>query len=970
MTMNPPGVIELRLLGALSLIGSDGKELPTVLRQPKRLALLAYLVVASPRGFHRRDTLLTLFWPERDTEHARAALSDALYDLRRTLGGGVIVSRGDEEVALAGSGCWCDAVAVEDAVEAGRLEEAIYLYRGEFLAGFHLSDAPEFDRWLDGVRVRLRERAKQAASVLADQEAAAGRPAVAVRWARHAVGLSPYEENGLRQLVALLDRMGSRAEAVLEYERFAQRLASDLDLEPSAETIGLMESIRKRRPAMGERRAERSAGHQSGPKQPGRAIPAPPVGPTAQPAVRRYPRLLPLALVLVALATVLLVVRGVTQRRPPVSPAAIAVLPFAYRGRPEFSYLAEGMVNLLSVKLDGATGVRPVDPRALLRFVSRSSGSIDPEHAALVAQHFGADLFVLGSITEAGGRLDLSATVYDARRPRNSFEVTAGEPEIFDAADRLAREILAEVQDEPLRLARVAGQSTSSLPALKAYLEAEREIRAARWGSAEEALHQAVALDTSFALAYYRLAELTYADNGPLAREMVEHALRHRDRLGEHYGGLVLAMADFLRGAHTAADQRFRQIVAVHPDDADAWYMLAQITQRKGHLMGRAWVDAREPYERVLALDPRNAIAVWWLAAIAAREGRRSELDSLTDRLFQLHPEPFFALSARGQRAIVFGDTAQEAAYRAELRTRKDLWAQMNGGLVTFTTMNLPAGRRLWHLLTEPSRSPSMRLLAHTVLAKLELTGGRRGAAAAELAAAEALDPGVALEHRAVFALSRFLNPPASELIALRDSLRRWNPLTTRTGGAELPAIPAQIHPYIKLYLLGMLSARLRDDAAARRYAEALERPGRSSLIGRFAADEADAVRGEAAWMSGRREEALAKVEQAQFWTNDSGLEEMGDSPFTTHLHERFARAELLYQLGREHEALAWYRPLAHDFLYTASAELREAEIYQHEGDRESAKAHYARFLELWSDCDTDLEPKVHQAREALDELR
>jgi DNA-binding SARP family transcriptional activator len=135
-------MIELRLLGTLSLIGTDGEELPGILRQPKRLALLAYLAVASPRGFHRRDTLLALFWPERDTEHARAALSDAVYTLRRTLGGGVIVSRGDEEVGLAGDGCWCDAAAVEETAAAGRLEEAVKLYRGEFLAGFHLPDAP------------------------------------------------------------------------------------------------------------------------------------------------------------------------------------------------------------------------------------------------------------------------------------------------------------------------------------------------------------------------------------------------------------------------------------------------------------------------------------------------------------------------------------------------------------------------------------------------------------------------------------------------------------------------------------------------------------------------------------------------------------------------------------------------------------------------------------------------------------
>ena len=51
-------MIQLRLLGSVGLTGPAGEELPAVLRQPKRLALLAYLAVALPRGYHRRDTLL------------------------------------------------------------------------------------------------------------------------------------------------------------------------------------------------------------------------------------------------------------------------------------------------------------------------------------------------------------------------------------------------------------------------------------------------------------------------------------------------------------------------------------------------------------------------------------------------------------------------------------------------------------------------------------------------------------------------------------------------------------------------------------------------------------------------------------------------------------------------------------------------------------------------------------------------
>ena len=71
-------MIELRTLGRLDLRDSKGREVRSILSPTKRFALLAYLAVAVPRGFHRRDILLALFWPELDQEHARRALRQAL----------------------------------------------------------------------------------------------------------------------------------------------------------------------------------------------------------------------------------------------------------------------------------------------------------------------------------------------------------------------------------------------------------------------------------------------------------------------------------------------------------------------------------------------------------------------------------------------------------------------------------------------------------------------------------------------------------------------------------------------------------------------------------------------------------------------------------------------------------------------------------------------------------------------------
>src|SRR3989475_8317950 len=140
-------MIESGLLGPLHLIAAGGREVKTFLPRPGRLPLLASPPAATPRGLHRRDSLLALFWPELDQEHARAALRQALHVVRDALGTDVIVTRGDEEVALDFDLMWCDVVAFDRAVAAERFSEALDLYRGDLLEGFFIPDAGEFEHW-------------------------------------------------------------------------------------------------------------------------------------------------------------------------------------------------------------------------------------------------------------------------------------------------------------------------------------------------------------------------------------------------------------------------------------------------------------------------------------------------------------------------------------------------------------------------------------------------------------------------------------------------------------------------------------------------------------------------------------------------------------------------------------------------------------------------------------------------------
>jgi Tol biopolymer transport system component/DNA-binding SARP family transcriptional activator len=238
-------MIRLRVLGPLELVDDESRELRAVLAQPKRLALLAY-VAASTRGFERRDSLLAVFWPELDAAHGRDALNSAIRFLRRELGPRIIVGRGVEEVAVDRNECWCDADAFRALVDAARYEEALALYRGDLLPGFHPDAGSGFEEWLQRERIRLRARAMAAARAIAVTREREGDLGTAVAFAQRAVELSNLDERAVRELLELLDRLGDRAAALVAYDAFAHRMAAELDATPAPETRAVIERIRDR----------------------------------------------------------------------------------------------------------------------------------------------------------------------------------------------------------------------------------------------------------------------------------------------------------------------------------------------------------------------------------------------------------------------------------------------------------------------------------------------------------------------------------------------------------------------------------------------------------------------------------------------------------------------------------------------------------------------------------------------------
>jgi DNA-binding SARP family transcriptional activator/TolB-like protein len=960
-------VLYLRTLGRLELLDSTGSSIERLLARPKRLALLVYLAITSARSSQRRDILLSVFWPENDEERGRLALRQALLVLRREVGKAAVQSVGDDALTLDPEHVWCDAVAFKEALQQGRLEDALEYYGGDLLPGFFLSESPGFENWLETTRAELRAAAALAAGTLADTAHAAGSFENACLWARRAHALIPADEAAARRLMTVLEAAGDVAGALQAYEAFARNLVSAYDVTPSLQTIELTEGIRARA-QQSSRWARRFASEQSAPQdlvvRRERATSSLPVASPRNAKARR-------ALVAGAISLLVLAAAFATSNRfrlgspdSAVSSDHIAVLPFKVQGNPEYAYLSHGIVDLLSTKLSGAGSLSVVSPGALLPALGPADRPIDLENAKAVAARLGAGGFIRGSITESGGRLHIQASLFRSASPmRLSAEASVeGKPDrLFEMLDRLAAQLLGSVAPAPdQRLAHMAVLTTNSLPALKAYLQGEAEMRAARFASAAQYFEQAVAEDSTFAMASYRLAfaGVWSGDQAFFAPAVLLRALRHAGRLSEHDRMLIRAFYAWRRGDAEQAEQFYTAVLRSRIDDIEAWHQLGETLFHYNPMRGNQATVARSAFEHVLALDSEHYGALWHLAAIAALEKRSAAVDSLLLRLVRVNPNAAEVLAVRVLQACLRGDPQGQAPALRHWNAKEDLVILDLASRCAMFAGNLRAADHMVRYVIDRQQSAVARTDARAFHAYLSIAQGKVRQALAQLDTLAAYDAETALQLRIWFALSPVLPPPASVLTDLRNRAERIErnlPDVARKAGSR---------PHTWTYALGLLSAALDEEEKAIEYANALERlPDPAGTEG-ASRGFAQSVRAHAAVKRDHPTRALQAMNNGQMYIwygapiRRTGLDQA---------RENYLRAELLERAGHGRDALRWYSTLGgmstHDVLFLALSHLRRAEIYQRLREPANAAQHYARFVSLWEHADSELQPVVSAAR-------
>lgn len=962
-------VLRLTTLGALDLRDRLGYPIRDVLAQPKRLALLAYLVLEGRQGPVSRDLLLAMFWPESDDARARNTLSQSLHHLRQSLGPELIESQGANALLVRADALWCDAAVFGEAIERGEPELALDLYRGDFCPALFVSGAPEAEAWLENQRRKLRGLALSAARALAERLAAKGDADGAARTARRALAMRPDDEADVRAMLGLLERVGDAAGALSAYQDFSKRLANDLELEPAPETKQLADAIRRRR----EQAATAPSADVPAFIEPPGAATAPRAQVASATAPVRRSRRVSMVIGLIALLAVagILLVRRVGAPPPASAEAEVAVFPFTVRGGANIGYLREGMVDLLSAKLEGASGFHAIDPRTVVAAVQTDSAG-SAGSWSILARRLGAGRYISGEVVEIAGRIQIAASLFElaaGARAVTTATVTGDTTHLFELVDDLTGRILAGLEHgRDTALTRLAALTTNSLPALKAYLEGEQAMRAGRDGQAASAFRDAVALDTTFALAEYRLAvSATWVmvpgiENSLRIAQMAALAERHAKRLAPLVRDLLAAYRAYKKFQPDEAETMYRRIVEAHPDNVEAWFMLAETRFHYNPFRGRSPIEARAAFEHVLSLDPKNAHAILHLARLAAREGRVARLDSLAATYRAHYSDAERTLEIRALRAGVHDDpAARRAVMRDALGADAIVLESVLQSLLDYA-QNLEAGGDLAVPYMRTVTDRTARLFGQLTFSTLPLAEGRWNPQDAVQLLGRDADLRWLREAEGLLAAAPLVAAPRTRVSALRDSIAGQRPyrMSEWAGfGADQSSAPE-----VQAWLVGLLSVRLGDTAAARRALATLAAApqGPRAEVGRALSRT---VRAELASASGRPAAALAELRDFPFAPSSV----RGSALWGT--YERFMMGELLHGQGRDSAALGWYEsfPAGYDLAWLAPAHLRQGQIYERLGNVERARFHYQRVVTLWSSADPELQPLVAQARTALSRL-
>jgi serine/threonine-protein kinase len=748
----------------------------------------------------------------------------------------------------------------------------------------------------------------------------------------------------------------------------------------------------------------------------------------ARRTVRRPAVLAAAAVALAALGTTI----GLARRSdgPPagVNPRhSILVLPFDnLRNDPAVDWMREGSVSMLGLNLSQWNDLTVVDQERLHDLIGRHdlerSQDIGLDLARRLAREAGVWTVVLGDFAQVGDSLHLAARVYDvatgARLSIARVDDRSGE-DARPLFDQLAAQLLnlsGAPTDLPVGLAR---STTQSLEAYRSYLAGVDRLD--RWdlAGAERDFNRALAIDTTFGLAYYKLA-LTrgwlVGQEDSVADRAIVRATAHSSNLPEHDRTVINAYRAFIEGEYAEARGLYERLISRDERDADAWYGLGEawFHDTAGPDQAPAFTQAIRAFRRTLQLDPDYALAydhVQHMLGMAAESKPGYAL---------VAPDSFAIAFGRDGSALVDSSALQGAIRRARaagLATARSWIASQpstlraHGAMVDAYLASGNYDAALGEVARFRNTTPEHPELPF-VEARIRFASGDVDRAAAQLRTA--LDtvapqdfrpyqgtPTVVMDIAAaanVFAYQGDLGN-AAKALDLADQVRR-EVVKHPAGKSEGPMDESWRRVVLgELYAgVGVPAASLRQvwqsAAEAGRMAAVdsrkhLVHSGASAAIGLFTGPSADSsalveyrsMTGESLAPEVRALLALSRGDStsARRALAEPDTVAHGMPKWTASLYNRPLAAQAYFLLGEYDRTLSMLRDFEPSVLKTGGFDSRwgmlgrvrllRAAAYEQLGRRAEARQEYRQVLAQWKTADAALKPFVRQAEQGLARL-
>lgn len=591
------------------------------------------------------------------------------------------------------------------------------------------------------------------------------------------------------------------------------------------------------------------------------------------------------------------------------------------------SALAMAATTSLRVQLAESGVVSVAEPSlvaSVLQRMAAEPGPVTLERAREVAEREGFKAVVAGSVAGAGGGYILSVRVIETATGSELVNVgqTVSDPsEFLGAVDQLGRKLrerLGESLGSIRSTAPLERATTSSIEALRKYMRADEAFDARDLDQAITLLDEAIALDSSFAMAWRKLAV-----SDPERREMAAtRAYELRDRLTERERYHTIALyQSYVLDDDDEAITTYRALIEAYPDDGTAMNNIAVAYEDQGQL------DlAAEMFARSVAVDPYTAHYYPNLVNALYGGGQVDSARAVLDSFSVAFPDHPNVAWTRSLFAYVDGDaeTAETELdpllSSAVLSLRRQANWQMSNLRIREGQLN--EGVQAWRQSIE--NLTSFDEARRSSWLDLEVRHDTTAARARMLAAIEAASD--SLVDESAGNLSAFFYRAGE--VELGDRYYARDLVVDSVQHANTP------ERFKRLRELGHTYDR---QFAMRDYEPALAtlREG-----------EAEALR------------AIRDVDPAN-WAQDAIplFEALGQPDSVIVRYETWmGRRQLRGRLAADADDL----PTALE---------RLGQLYDAKGDTENAALYYAQFVELWKDADPDLQPRVTAARARLEEI-